>query len=171
MADDAVGAAELINDSVGNAALAAEALKFAKFTYDFSSDGGAVSSITLGTLPDKAIVVRGHAEVETAVTSAGSATVALGIVANTDAFVGATAKGSLTLNAVLATSNDLPLKMSGDTPVLKHDCDGGLSPQAKSTPLSNTTRCLKWMSGRTRTVTFTPRFPTPTLRRMNSLEG
>jgi hypothetical protein len=63
-------------------------------------------------------VVRGHAEVETAVTSGGSATVALGIVANTDAFVGATAKGSLTLNAVLATSNDLPLKMSGDTPVL-----------------------------------------------------
>tara|TARA_R100001510_G_scaffold33085_2_gene29576 strand:+ start:503 stop:973 length:471 start_codon:yes stop_codon:yes gene_type:complete len=118
MADDAVGAAELINDSVGNAALAAEALKFAKFTYDFSSAGGDVSSITLGTLPDKAIVVRGHAEVETAVTSGGSASVALGVVANTDAFVGATAKGSLTLNAVLATSNDLPLKMSGDTPVL-----------------------------------------------------
>ena len=118
MADDAVGAAELINDSVGNAALAAGALKFAKFTYDFSSAGGDISSITLGTLPEKAIVVRGSAEVETAVTSSGSATVALGIVANTDAFLGATAKGSLTLDAVIASSNDLPLKLGAETPVL-----------------------------------------------------
>ena len=118
MADDAVGAAELVDDAVGNAALSAAHPKHAKFTYDFATDGGAVSSITLGTLPDKAIVTGGHAEVEAAVTSSGSATVALGLVANTDAFVAATAKGSLTLNTVLATSNDLPLKMSGDTPVL-----------------------------------------------------
>jgi hypothetical protein len=118
MADDAVGAAELADDSVGNAALAAAALKHAKFTYDFATDGGDISSITLGQLPDKAVVTGGHIEVETAVTSGGSATVAFGIVANTDAFVAATGKATLVLNYVAATSNDLPLKMSGDTPVL-----------------------------------------------------
>ena len=118
MADDAVAAAELADDSVGNAALAAAHPKHAKFTYDFATDGGAVSSITLGQLPDKAVVTGGHIEVETAVTSAGSATVAFGIVANTDAFVAATAKATLALNYVAATSNDLPLKMTGETPVL-----------------------------------------------------
>ena len=118
MADDAVGAAELVDDAVGNAALGASQPKNVKFTYDFSSDCGAVSSITLGTLPDKAVVVRGTVEVETAVTSAGSATVAFGLVANTDAFVGATAKTSLGLNAAISSSNDLPLKMAGDTDVL-----------------------------------------------------
>ena len=43
---------------------------------------------------------------------------AFGLVANTDAFVGATAKTSLGLNAAIASSNDLPLKMAGDTDVL-----------------------------------------------------
>jgi len=118
MADDSVGASELIDDSVGNAALAAGAVKHLKVTYDFDDDGGDISSITIGSLPDKAIVVRGHAEVEAAVESGGNATVALGIVANTDAFVAATAKTSLGLDAVLSTSNDLPLKMAGETPVL-----------------------------------------------------
>lgn len=118
MADDAVAAAELADDGVGNAALAAAHPKHAKFTYDFTSSGGAVSSITLGSLPDLAIVTGGHAEVVVPVESSGSATVALGLTGNTDAFVAATAKTALTLNTVLATSNDLPLKMAGDTDVL-----------------------------------------------------
>ena len=118
MADDAVGAAELVDDGVGNAALAAAHPKHVKFTYDFTTDGGAVSSITLGTMPDNSVITGGHIDVELPVESAGSATVAFGITGNTDAFVAATAKGTLAPDYVAATSNDLPLKMDGDTDVL-----------------------------------------------------
>jgi len=117
MADDAIGAAELVDDSIGNAALAAGALKHQKITYNFSS-GGAQGSITVGSLPDNAIVMGATLEVTTPITSGGSATVAFGITSNTDAFKAATAVGSLTGDAVFDSSNDLPLKMSGATNVL-----------------------------------------------------
>ena len=109
--------AHLQDDSVTNAKTAHGLPKFLTFLYDFAALGGAAGSLTMTaedgtaqTIPGNAIITNAYAEVETAVTSGGSATVALGLVANTDAFVGATAKGSLGAGVVLNTANDLPLK-------------------------------------------------------------
>ena len=107
----------LQDDSVTNAKTAHGLPKFLTFLYDFDGLGGAQGSLTMTaedgtaqTIPGNAIITNAYAEVETAVESSGSATVALGLVANTDAFVAATAKGSLGLGVVLNTANDLPLK-------------------------------------------------------------
>lgn len=62
--------------------------------YDFTQDAGAVGDVTFGAyLPAGAIVTAVIADVLTAVTSAGSATVAL--KAGSTALTGATAKASL----------------------------------------------------------------------------
>ena len=51
-----------------------------KATYDFSVDGGDTGNLNLSaTLPDNAIVIGGHVDVETDLASAGSATVGIGI--------------------------------------------------------------------------------------------
>jgi hypothetical protein len=63
-----------------------------EYEYDFSVDGGAVSSIALRPLPSNAklaegdVVVGFYAKVETAFTSGGSATVTLGNTADTDGY-------------------------------------------------------------------------------------
>lgn len=74
----------------------------AYFTYDFSKHGGAVSaiSVTGNGLPAGAIITSGLVHVETAVTSAGSATVSVGIATAAD-MLAATAKASLTLDALV----------------------------------------------------------------------
>ncbi len=58
----------------------------AVFTWDFAVDGGAIGTLVLGpdTIPVGWYVTRINAFVETALTSAGAATVALGAVANGD---------------------------------------------------------------------------------------
>jgi hypothetical protein len=81
-------------------------LRTAKAVYSFAVDGGAVSTITPnGTvaLPDNAIIVAATVNSTTAVTSAGAATVAIGTSAgsSTTAILGATAKASLSADAVL----------------------------------------------------------------------
>ena len=83
------------------------AKKVAYFEYDFSKDGGAVGDITLrgSALPIGAIVNMGLIHVQTAVTSGGSATLALKLI-NAEDVVAATAKASLTLNALLDTVPD-----------------------------------------------------------------
>lgn len=72
--------------------------------YDFTVDGGAISTITLraatgdlggNVLPSGAVVLGGFVDVATTVTSGGAATVALGLESTTDV-LGATAVGSLT---------------------------------------------------------------------------
>lgn len=77
-------------------------MKVAKFVYDFAKDGGAVGAVVVGAgmLPNGAIVNGGTVHVDTAVTSGGSATVALGIETATDV-LGATGKASFTLGARL----------------------------------------------------------------------
>ena len=112
-------------DSVGNEQTDANQPKHLTFLYDFSVLGGAAGALTMTaedgsvqSIPGGAIITNAHAEVETAVTSGGSATVALGIIANSDAFLGATAKGSLGADVVLNTANDLPLKPGVAAPVL-----------------------------------------------------
>jgi len=70
--------------------------------YDFSVDGGAVSAITVecNPIPAGAIITSGVIHVKTAVTSAGSATVAIQALSSED-ILAATGKASLTLNALL----------------------------------------------------------------------
>lgn len=56
-------------------------LKTAKFTYDFTVDGGAVATITptnSPTLPAGAIILGGVIDIITTLTSGGAATIALG---------------------------------------------------------------------------------------------
>ena len=113
----------MANDAVTNAKTDGNQPKHLVFLYDLDELGGTVGSITLTaedgtaqTLPGNAIVTDAYIEMETAVTSSGSATVAFGIVANTDAFKAATAKASLTATALFAGNNDLPLKI-GAAPV------------------------------------------------------
>lgn len=82
-------------------------LRTAKCVYDFSVDGGAVGLITPAngeTIPDNAILVAAFINVLTAVLSGGSATVAVGLSAGSTgaaALLAATAKASLTLDAVI----------------------------------------------------------------------
>ena len=74
------------------------------FQYDFAQHGGAVGAITVygDNIPADAIILDGIIRVNTAVTSSGLATVAIGAVAADD-ILAATAKASLTLNALLDT--------------------------------------------------------------------
>ena len=119
-----VATADIADDAVTNAKTDGAADKYLEAVYDFAVDGGAQATIPLNdtagapiVIPEKAIVINSHIEIETAVTSGGSATVAFGLVGNTDAFKSATGKASLTLDAVFAGNNDLPLKMAAATPV------------------------------------------------------
>lgn len=69
---------------------------FVKVTYDFAVDGGAVGTLELPfKLPLGAIVYGGLVDVDTAPTSGGSATIALGLNTNTD-LLAATAIASVT---------------------------------------------------------------------------
>jgi len=115
----------LADDAVSNAKTDGNQPKHLSFKYSFATDGGAIGAITLndesGTaqlIPQNAIITNATIEIETAVTSSGSATVAFGLLGNTDAFKAATAKASLTEDAVFAGTNDLPLKVAVPTGVL-----------------------------------------------------
>lgn len=77
-----------------------------KAVYSFALDGGAISTITpkkSATLPANAVIVGGIINSTTAVTSAGSATVSVGTDAgsSTTAILAATAKASLSANALI----------------------------------------------------------------------
>lgn len=78
--------------------------RVAYFEYDFARDGGAVGTIAMrgDGLPDDAVITSGMIHVVTAVTSGGSATVALHLLSAGD-ILAATAKASLTLNALIDT--------------------------------------------------------------------
>ena len=59
--------------------------------YDFAKDGGAQGTFSLGKMTHKCVILRGRVFVETACTSAGSATVIVGAsTADVDAFIDAT---------------------------------------------------------------------------------
>lgn len=61
------------------------------FTYDFAKDTGAAATYSLGKFKHKTLVLQGTVFVETACTSGGLATVAIGTsTADTDAFMDAT---------------------------------------------------------------------------------
>jgi hypothetical protein len=77
-------------------------------------------------IPDNAVITKAVIEVETAGAGSGSATVAIGITGNTDAFIGATAGAvaNYSTGAVLdmtyrsSNGNDLPIKTSAARNVL-----------------------------------------------------
>ncbi len=77
------------------------------FQYDFSRNGGAVGDILVNgnPIPEGAIIDRGKIHVKTAVTSGGSATVAIKAQGTGD-ILAATAISSLTLNALLDPVTD-----------------------------------------------------------------
>ena len=108
-------------DSVGNEQTDANQPKHIVFLYDFSVSGGAVSAITLNdasaaaqTIPGNAIVTNVIYEELTALASSGSATVALGILGNTDAFIAGTAFDNAAFTADVSTkNNEVPLKNGG----------------------------------------------------------
>lgn len=74
------------------------------FQYDFAQHGGAVEAITVygDNIPADAIILDGIIRVNTAVTSDGSATVAI-MAQGANDILAATGKASLTLNALLDT--------------------------------------------------------------------
>jgi hypothetical protein len=83
-----------------------DGVRTARAYYDFAVDGGAVSTITptqSDTIPANAILLGGVINSTTAVTSGGSATVAVGLSAggSTTTILTATAKASLSLDAVI----------------------------------------------------------------------
>jgi len=113
----------MADDAIGNAETDANQPKHLRFLYDFAAVGGAVSAISLtamdGTaqnLPGNAIVRNIVYEVVTAPASSGSATIALGIVANSDAFKAATAFDNAAYTSASHMHNEVPIK-NGPAPV------------------------------------------------------
>jgi predicted RecA/RadA family phage recombinase len=96
----------------------ASGVKVAHMLYSFAVDGGAVGAITPAnsdTIPDNAVVFGGTVNVTTAVTSTAGANVSIGTVAGSGAasILASTAKGSLTLDAILAAAaTAAPFKMT-----------------------------------------------------------
>ncbi len=87
-------------------------VKVAEFAYDFAVDGGALGTVILGpdSIPVGWYVTRITALVEASLTSGGSATVALGAVANGDLVSAAAFGGYLINTAVTADVATSPKK-------------------------------------------------------------
>jgi hypothetical protein len=75
----------------------------AHYEYDFAKEGGAIGDITLrgDSIPKNATILGGYVDVETALTSGGSATIALKFLSAAD-ILAATAVASWSLAAYLA---------------------------------------------------------------------
>jgi hypothetical protein len=105
--------------NAAGAAVGGSVFSVAHAKYSFAADGGVTGLITPATdavIPALAIIIGGHINVTTAVTSAGSATLAVGTSAGSSAtsILTATAKASLTLAALINSTATLaaPVKMS-----------------------------------------------------------
>jgi hypothetical protein len=105
--------------SPSGAAVGGSVMSVAHAKYSFAVDGGVTGLITPATdavIPVNAIIIGGHINVTTAVTSLGAATLAVGTSAGSSAtsILTATAKASLTLAALINSTATLaaPVKMS-----------------------------------------------------------
>lgn len=107
-------------EAVTAAKLAASQPRTLVFKYSFAVQGGAIAALTLTddagaaqTIPANALIKSVRVETETAMTSAGAATVKLGVTGNDDAFIVATAKDHATfaLDAHKAIESEIPLKI------------------------------------------------------------
>jgi nitrate reductase gamma subunit len=82
-------------------------IKTIKATYDFAKQGGAISAIALGAqIPTGAWITRAYIKKVTAITSGGSATIALAI--GGVALLAATAFDNAVFTAAVATSTVTP---------------------------------------------------------------
>lgn len=102
-----------------SSAIGISSMRVAHAKYSFAVDGGAQGAITpasTAVIPDNAIIVGAQINSSTAVTSSGSATVAVGTTAGSAAnsILTATGKASFTLDAVLNGSVTFaaPVKMT-----------------------------------------------------------
>jgi len=112
LASGAVTASKIAAGAVGDAALAPNtaagisARRVAHAKFDFAVDGGAIGAITpasTAVIPQNAIITNVIVNSTTAVTSLGSATVAVGTTAGSAAnsLLTATAKATLSANAII----------------------------------------------------------------------
>lgn len=92
-----------------------------EYMYDFAVHGGAVGFISVKTnganaLPSGAVILSTHYQVVSALTSAGSATVALGDAASGARYLAATAynNAAYTLNLPAAVAAGIPVLVSSD---------------------------------------------------------
>lgn len=104
-------------DFVGNLYTDREQLKSAVFLYDFAVSGGAQGAIALtdldgnaATIPANAVITNCVSDVLVPFASGGSATVALGLTGNTDAFIAATAYNNAAFLGTDSQNNEVPLK-------------------------------------------------------------
>lgn len=74
------------------ASVAPNTLNYQEFLFDYSVHGGAVGTVSLGTLPLGAVVTSMRGVVETPIASTGSATIALGTTDVAGAWLDTTAK-------------------------------------------------------------------------------
>ena len=95
------------------------ALNVGKAIYDFSTDGGAIATITPKkgfTLPKNAVIVAATINSTTAVLSAGASTMSIGTSAGSSAtsILVATAKASMSVNALIngAATFAAPVKLT-----------------------------------------------------------
>lgn len=87
-----------------------------RFVYNVAVDGGAsADTYTLGTFGDDMVILQAYTNITTAFTSGGSATLKIGVGADDDAILAATAVASLTagVKAGAAASEGL-LAAAGD---------------------------------------------------------
>jgi len=106
-------------DFVGNDRTNATMQKHAVFLYDALVQGGAIGAVTLtdiygnaATLPASAVITKVTYDNLQSPASVGSATIALGITGNTDAFKAATAFNNAAYTASAThMHNEIPLKV------------------------------------------------------------
>lgn len=106
-------------DFVGNDRTDATMQKHAVFLYDFTVQGGDIGAVTLtdiygnaATLPASAVITKVTYDNQGAPASIGSATIALGVTGNTDAFKAATAFDNAAYTAdATHMHNEIPLKV------------------------------------------------------------
>jgi len=105
--------AKMADDAITSVELGANEVKSLCFMYDFSTQGGAVTAITLTdkagaaqTIPDNAVMVGTWFEGNTTITSGGSAQIALGVTGAATALKAATviSDGGFAATAVTALS-------------------------------------------------------------------
>jgi len=116
-----------IGIAVGTENVGYSANYIAKAIYNFAVDGGGIGAITpqdSDTIPANAVIIRGQIYVQTAVTSAGSATVSIGTTAGSSAasILAATAKASLTVATLLD-----PIPLSSAATAIKMSAAGQIN--------------------------------------------
>lgn len=112
-------------DFIGNDYTDGEQLKSLVLLYDFTVSGGAQGAIALTDLNGNAVTIPANAVITNCVsdvlipfTSGGSATVALGLTGNTDAFIAATAFNNAAFVGTDAQNNEVPVKPATAVSVL-----------------------------------------------------